>query len=53
MSGAGAPLELIERLFYYFRSEEADMARTAGSDGEKTEAAIREAAVEPHRAAWL
>jgi AcrR family transcriptional regulator len=38
-------LELIERLFYYPLQQGVVMARTTGSDGEKTEAAIREAAV--------
>ena len=37
-------LELIERLFYYCADWEASLARTTGSDGEKTEAAIRAAA---------
>jgi len=36
----GFPIELIERSFYYDR-----MARTTGSDGERTEAAIRDAGV--------
>jgi AcrR family transcriptional regulator len=37
-------LELIERLFYYCAKLEASLARTTGSDGEKTQAAIRAAA---------
>jgi AcrR family transcriptional regulator len=44
-ASAELPIELIKRSFYYCASGGLSMARTTGSDGEKTEAAIREAAV--------
>jgi AcrR family transcriptional regulator len=44
-AGQKNPLELIERLFYYTVARRRELARTTGSDGEKTEAAIRSAAL--------